>query len=206
MATKDKLAKRAWKTLSEVNVNEMTELKGNLTYLSWAHAFDTLMKYYPESDYDTSFENLEDGSVMTYATLTISEGDESFSRNMWLPVMDYKNKAVKNPDARQISDTMMRCVTKCIAMCGLGLYVYQGEDLPSAEKDALSEVIDDKQVQALKVMIGQAQMKAAQICTAYGVQQLTEIPKIKFDEIEARLNVRIEKLAEKAAEETEAEA
>ena len=57
---------------------------------------------------------------------------------MWLPVMDYKNKAVVNPDARQLNDSMMRCLVKCLAMYGLGHYIYAGEDLPSQEKDVAS--------------------------------------------------------------------
>ena len=49
---------------------------------------------------------------------------------MWLPVMDYKNKAIVTPDTRAVSDTRMRCLTKCLAMYGLGHYIYAGEDLP----------------------------------------------------------------------------
>ena len=49
---------------------------------------------------------------------------------MWLPVMDYKNKAIASPDTRAVSDTRMRCLTKCLAMFGLGHYIYAGEDLP----------------------------------------------------------------------------
>ena len=55
---------------------------------------------------------------------------------MWLPVMDYKNQAIANPTARQISDTKMRCLVKCISMFGLGHYIYAGEDLPNSEASA----------------------------------------------------------------------
>ena len=54
-------------------------------------------------------------------------------RLMWLPVMDYKNKAIVNPDTRAVSDTRMRCLTKCLAMYGLGHYIYAGEDLPTQQ-------------------------------------------------------------------------
>ena len=50
---------------------------------------------------------------------------------MWLPVMDYKNNAIVSPDTRAVSDTRMRCLTKCLAMYGLGHYIYAGEDLPA---------------------------------------------------------------------------
>ena len=52
-------------------------------------------------------------------------------REMWLPVMDYKNNAVENPNSRQVSDTKMRCLVKCLALFGLGHYIYGGEDTPS---------------------------------------------------------------------------
>jgi len=60
----------------------------------------------------------------------LSDGENSLKRDMWLPVMDHKNKAVINPDACQINKTKMRCLTKCLAMFGLGHYIYAGEDLP----------------------------------------------------------------------------
>ena len=50
-----------------------------------------------------------------------------------MPVMDHRNNAIANPDARKISDTKMRCLTKCLAMFGLGHYIYAGEDLPEQE-------------------------------------------------------------------------
>jgi ectoine hydroxylase-related dioxygenase (phytanoyl-CoA dioxygenase family) len=56
------------------------------------------------------------------------------SRACWLPVMDYKNKAIKSPDAFAVNTAIMRCLAKCIAMHGLGLYVYAGEDLPEEDK------------------------------------------------------------------------
>jgi len=58
---------------------------------------------------------------------------------MWLPVMDYKNKAIAHPDSRAISDTRMRCLTKCLAMYGLGHYIYAGEDLPLS-----SDTVEEK--------------------------------------------------------------
>jgi hypothetical protein len=52
---------------------------------------------------------------------------------MWLPVMDFRHKAIANPDARAISDAKMRCMVKCFALFGLGHYIYAGEDLPPGD-------------------------------------------------------------------------
>ena len=67
---------------------------------------------------------------------------------MWLPVMDYKNDAKKNPTSKDISDSRMRCLAKAIAMHGLGHYVYAGEDVPEGnaetpQNEGKAEEVDD---------------------------------------------------------------
>lgn len=131
---KQSFAKSVWETLSKVNVNNHTEKKQNLTYLSWAWAWGTLMEYYPESEYEILPETtLANNTVECWVSLTIKEGDNSVTRKMWLPVMDFKNKAMPNPDSVMINKTRMRCLAKAIAMFGLGHYIYAGEDLPSED-------------------------------------------------------------------------
>lgn len=132
---KQSLQRRAWDLLSKINVNDKTETKGSgkftLTYLSWAWAWGVLMEYFPESIYEIHQDKiLPDDSVMVSVTLTIKDSDEQFSRFMWLPVMDHLNRAIKNPTATDINKATMRCLAKAIAMCGLGHYIYAGEDLP----------------------------------------------------------------------------
>jgi hypothetical protein len=125
-----------WATLSQVDVSDRIEKKQNLSFLSWAWAWGTLMEHYPESEY--SFEESEsatDGSLMVFCTVTI----DGLSRQMWLPVMDYRNKAIPNPNAFQLNTAKMRCLVKCLAMFGLGHYIYAGEDLPNAEMDKQAE-------------------------------------------------------------------
>ena len=144
-------AGEVWKTLSAINVNEQTEKKGNLTYLSWSWAWGTLMQHYPESNYCFRVEPEEDGTVTVYCDLEVVRAHDPdglpagrFSREMWLPVMDHKNNAIKHPDARKISDSKMRCLTKCMAMFGLGHYIYAGEDLPTlgeAEEQATPQKV-----------------------------------------------------------------
>ena len=136
---KQSIQHRAWDLLSKINVNDKTETKGSgkfaLTYLSWAWAWGVLMEHFPESIYEIHQDKiLPDDSVMVSVTLTIKDGDEQFSRFMWLPVMDHLNRAIKNPTATDINKATMRCLAKAIAMCGLGHYIYAGEDLPVDEE------------------------------------------------------------------------
>lgn len=129
-------------TLLSVNVNEHTEKKGALTYLSWAWAWAEVLKADPQAEWEAvEYMNpdgtispcmwLPDGTAMVKTSVTIN----GKARVCTLPVMDNRNNAVKNPDARKISDAIMRCMTKAIGMHGLGLYIYAGEDLPQAEPE-----------------------------------------------------------------------
>ena len=119
------------KDLLKLNVNEHTEKKGNLTYLSWAWAWDLALKADEQATYkvemfgDKCYMDIN-GTAMVFVTVTI------FGKPMTcqLPVMDYKNKAITNPDAFAINTAIMRCMTKALALHGLGLYIYSNEDLP----------------------------------------------------------------------------
>ena len=128
-----------WDKLSCIDVSKHIEKKMNLSYLSWAWAWSTLMNNYPDSSYifdDPSI--LDDGSCEIWVTVNVRGKDKSLEgcvRRMWLPVMNHKNQSIKNPDSRAISDTRMRCLTKCLAMFGLGHYIYAGEDIPQESKE-----------------------------------------------------------------------
>ena len=69
-----------------------------------------------------------DGTREVRVSVTI----EGLTHMMWLPVMNHTNNAISNPNARDVSDARMRCLVKAIALHGLGLYIYAGEDIPQA--------------------------------------------------------------------------
>ena len=120
-----------WKTLSKIDVSKHVEKKNGLSYLSWAWAWGVLMEEFPHAEYSFQKEEVhEDGTVTVHVDVMVGQ----CHRSMWLPVMDHRNNAIKNPDARKISDTKMRALVKCLAMFGLGHYIYAGEDInPSAD-------------------------------------------------------------------------
>lgn len=118
-----------------INVNEHTEKKNGLTYLSWAWAWAEALKSDPTATWTVHeynglpFMRLPDDSAIVKTTVTI----KGVSRDCLLPVMDHRNKAIKNPDAFAVNTAIMRCMTKALSMHGLGLYIYAGEDLPQAD-------------------------------------------------------------------------
>lgn len=128
--------------LLKINVNEHKKKKNGLTYLSWAWAWAEVLKVDPTANFEVEqFTNNEfpnmtlpyqdiGGSCIVWVSVTI------FGKTVkvQLPVLDYRNKCIPAPNAFDINTSIMRCLTKGIAMHGLGLYIYANEDLPMDEE------------------------------------------------------------------------
>ena len=129
-----------------INVNEKTEKKGQLTYLSWAWAWAEFKKAYPDATYKVDqFGGLfcTGNEKIGYMVRTeVTAGEQTYE--MWLPVMDMRNNTVLAPKMTEINKTIMRCLTKNLAIFGLGLYIYAGEDLPEGEDGNNVETIQNK--------------------------------------------------------------
>ena len=117
--------------LLKKNVNDHVEKKNGLSYLSWAWAWAEALKADPKASYkiemfgDKCFMDIN-GTAMVFVTVTMFDKPMTCQ----LPVMDYRNKAIPNPDAFAVNTAIMRCMTKALALHGLGLYLYSGEDVP----------------------------------------------------------------------------
>jgi len=146
------ISKKIWDVLSRVDCSGEAEKKMGLTYLSWAWAWGMTMERFPDAQMEVlnfphpsnelqyPFQTLPDGSAMVWVKITI----QGIERTMWLPVMDNRNNPIKNPNSRQVNDATMRCLAKCLALFGLGHYIYAGEDLPLAnEEEDCAEPLTD---------------------------------------------------------------
>ena len=138
--------------IRKINVNDHIEKKNGLSYLSWAWAWDIFKQHYPDATYkviksDVGIPYFETAAgVMVYTEVTA----DGITHEMWLPVMDgannamkavdyeydtkYGTKLVKAFDMFDVNKTIMRCLVKNLAMFGLGIYIYAGEDLPDEDK------------------------------------------------------------------------
>lgn len=122
--------------LLKLNVQDHVEKKNGLTYLSWAWAWAEALKADPTATFHVDTFQRADATTIPYmdinGTAMVWVRTTLFSKEMtcMLPVMDHRNKPIPNPDAFQVNTAIMRCLTKCLAMHGLGLYIYAGEDLP----------------------------------------------------------------------------
>jgi len=117
------------------NVNDHVEKKNGLSYLSWAWAWAEALKADANATYKVEMFDGKcfmdiNGTAMVFVTVTM------FGKPMTcqLPVMDYRNKAIPKPDAFAVNTAIMRCMTKALALHGLGMYLYSGEDLPEEGK------------------------------------------------------------------------
>ena len=117
--------------LLKKSVNDHVEKKNGLSYLSWAWAWAEALKADPKASYkiemfgDKCFMDIN-GKAMVFVTVTMFDKPMTCQ----LPVMDYRNKAIPNPDAFAVNTAIRRCMTKALALHGLGLYLYSGEDVP----------------------------------------------------------------------------
>lgn len=150
-----------FETLYSLDMNDKIEKRENLSYLSWANAWAEFKRAYPSATYrivKDPITNLpyfadERTGIIVYTEVTVDD----ITHEMWLPVMNTSNKAMKlEPYTYKVYDkfkkeyvertveaasmfdinkTIMRCLVKNLAMFGLGLYIYAGEDIPEKTAD-----------------------------------------------------------------------
>lgn len=156
--------------LLKINVNDHTERKGNLTYLSWAWAWAEVLKIDPTARYavheyaGVPVCYLRNGTAMVTVSVEI-KGD---IKTCLLPVMDNRNRSIVDPDSFAVNTAIMRCLTKCIALFGLGLYIFAGEDLPEGEKpepdpEVLAQIAGCADVAALTALFKSLPVESRQL-------------------------------------------
>lgn len=183
----EKKAKTDFEKLYEINVNDKTEKKEGLTYLSWAWAWAEFKKVHPDATYEVKkFEGGipyaydENTGYMVYTSVTVDD----LTHEMWLPVMDSHNKAMKNKPYEvktkyssftvkpatmfDINKAIMRCLTKNLAMFGLGLYIYAGEDLPEPDDDIVEAPAKAKKAEGKEMSLEDKKAKVKELLEETG--------------------------------------
>lgn len=203
--------------LFALNVNDKTENRNGLTYLSWSWALAEVMKRFPDMTYEIWRDEQgrpyiadEDLGYMVFTSVTIG----GITKKMWLPVMDSNNKAMKKEPYTvktkyktinvasatmfDVNKAIMRCLTKNLAMFGLGLYIYSGEDLPEDEKETMSakEAVSEHKVNRdgatfLEELIKASGTDIEKFKAAYKINDLIELSYEDWDKECVRMNNRI---------------
>lgn len=206
--------------LNAINVNDKTEKKKSgsteLTYLSWTWAWAEVKKRYPDAHYEIMMHDGlpyvydENTGYMVFTTVTI----DGISHMMWLPVMDGANRAMKSKPYTystkyngektveaatmfDVNKTIMRCLVKNLAMFGLGLYIYAGEDLPETEAEEQKtaqevakkklEKIDAVQIEELKKTLSENGIDEAFVLSLYKLKDLSDVTNQKLENINSHL-------------------
>ena len=153
-----------FEVLNKINVNDHTEEKNGLTYLSWAYAWGEVKAHYPDSEYKV-YENGDglnyhhDGKTAWVKTGVVISGKEHIE---YLPVLDYRNKSIplERLDSFAVNSAIQRSITKAIARHGLGLYIYQGEKEPENERaETLREKLPELKPGKWELVIGDTRYK-----------------------------------------------
>ncbi len=144
--------KSVFETLNAINVNEHTEKKNGLTYLSWAWAWGELKKRYPDSNFIVYERGTEYGPVNYFTdgkTCWVKTGVfvNGLEHLEMLPVMDFKNRAIPldQVTSTDVNKAIQRSLTKAVARHGLGLYIYAGEDLPEEDREKAMKPVETEQ-------------------------------------------------------------
>lgn len=193
--------KELFKELAQINVNDYVEQKNGLNYLSWAFAVQEICKRYDE-EFDYEIEKFGENHLpyvydegvgfMVFTKITLF----GKTREMWLPCMDNANnamlkepytyntkfgeKSVAKATMFDINKTIMRCLVKNLAMFGLGLYIYAGEDLPIE----LGEPCTSEQIAKMKEL----KVNEANVCTRYKISKIEELT---YQQAEFVINTKI---------------
>lgn len=141
--------------LAAINVNAKVEKKNNLSYLSWAWAVDQLLRHDPSATWAYNEPVKWGETVMVSCTVT------AFGKpmTMQLPVMNHRNQAIANPDAFAVNTAMQRCLVKAIALHGLGLYIYAGEDLPLDEGSAADDEFAESKAMHVRALFAKGDIE-----------------------------------------------
>jgi hypothetical protein len=136
--------KSVFEQLSSLNLSSKTEKRGNLTYLSWAHAWAECKKLFPDMsrtvyESDTYMNYFTDGSTAWVKVGVTIQGQEHID---YLPVMDMRNQSVPlaNITSMQVNKTIQRSTVKALALHGLALNIYAKEDFPSESDSSMQAV------------------------------------------------------------------
>lgn len=182
--------------LNSINVNEHTEKKGNLTYLSWAWAWAECKKNFPSATY-TVYENengwcyFTDGKtcwVKTGVTICDQEHIE------YLPIMDMRNKSIplENVTSFDVNKAIQRSLTKALARHGLGLYIYAGEDLPEPTPEEIQAKVEEeakakteltKKLNEIAGLLKDKGIPTDYVCNMYKVKNLKEFTPMKVENV-----------------------
>lgn len=192
-----------FKKLYETNVNEHIEKKGNFSYLSWPYAIAQLRLADPTATWDVKrfADDLPYQKTDLGVFVEVSVTVQGITLSQIHPVLDSKNRTLMEPSAFDINTSIQRCLVKAVALHGLGLYIYAGEDLPQAENNGAATkplvavkstrpatqgdvaVLTDKQLGYINKLVAETKSDVPQLLAFFNFNSLESIPKAEVNRV-----------------------
>ncbi len=195
---------KTFEKLNSIDCSEHIQKKGRYSYLSWAWAWATLKKEYPDATFkkhtfsthngDSNYESYYipymrdvDGWAFVMVTVTV----EGIEATEIMPVLDNKNAPIKRPNSFDVNTALQRTLVKAISFFGLGLYIYRGEDVnPNHEPERALE----SDLQRIRLLINQTNTNESQFCRHLKIANLSELPQgmapVAIEKLETKFNQR----------------
>jgi hypothetical protein len=161
----------AWSQLKKIDVEKekMVKQKGKYSYISWAMAWSALCDIYPDSTFEKhcneqGFPYFKDEQGYCFTKVTVTVKGKSVTE--MLPVLNNYNKPIKNPDSMDVNTSLQRCLAKAVALHGLGVHVYSGEDIAEipdnlGEEDAKPKEIQKPEIKKVEEQVKKVEEKAS---------------------------------------------
>ncbi len=197
----------AWGQLKDVNVEEekMVKKKGKFSYISWAMAWSKLCDIYPDATFEKhcneqGFPYFKDEQGWCFTKVTVTVNGKSITE--MLPVLNYTNKPIKNPDSSDVNTSLQRCLAKAIALHGMGVHIYSGEDIADIPDNLGEEDAKPKEIQKTELKKVEEDVKKVEEKTSKPETLIIDIPeKDSFTKVDTNVDIEeVGKYGEKIIE------
>lgn len=200
MAT-ERPTENIFSALYAIDCSRHIEKKNGFSFLSWPFAVAELRKHCPDSVWEVKRFQNDEPFMMTscgyFVEVAVTVNGITLSQIH--PVLDYRNNPVKQPNAFDINTAIQRCLVKAIALHGLGLSIYAGEDVPPetkpSDKSQADKPISKAQLGEIQTLINRSGADVNALCQYFGVETLPEIKQSRFKAVKQALENKISKEA-----------
>ena len=166
--------------LHQINVSNHIEKKGQFSYLSWPFAVAQVRLFDPAATWEVRrFDGLPYQKTEAGFFVEVAVSVQGVTLSQIHPVLDAKNQPIEMPSSFDINSSIQRCLVKAIALHGLGLYIYAGEDLPDCDKDkapvTMHAPASPAQIRYIEQLIDETGSELAKVLSYFGVESLSNL-------------------------------
>jgi hypothetical protein len=195
--------------LNSINVSDSVEKKGGFSYLSWPYAVSQLRLADPTATWEIRrFDGLPYLATEAGVFVEVAVTVQGVTLSQIHPVLDGRNRPLISPNSFDINTSIQRALVKAIALHGLGLYIYAGEDLPQPAVDAANDqtaapppsvkvtpmragpTITGPQQLAIQKLVIETGTEMSRLLEHFGINSLRDLPAAEFSRVVRSLEKR----------------